>query len=112
MKTTNTKLLAGAILLLSIAIVISSFKSGDGSKKYTTMIVAKLGMKSNLSITIVGDKEQTAPIEGESNVAYDNIIKNAKMVNETINKLSADGYHLVQIVPETMITYYLFEKTN
>ena len=108
---TNTKILAGAIALFGLAVLISSFKTGDGQKKYTTMVVTRLGIKSNLAITIVNDKEKTAPIEMESQNGYENIIKNAQAINENINKLSADGYRLVQVVPESiLVTYYLFEK--
>ncbi len=111
MKTTNTKLLVGAILLLAITISISAFKSGDVPKKYTTMVVTKLGIKANLAITIVNETSKTEARELAGNYSYEGIISNAQAINETINKLASEGYRLVQIVPDqATVTYYLFEK--
>lgn len=110
MKINNSKFLLGLAVVAGLIVLSSSFKSG-ASKKYTTMVVTRLGIKANVAITIVSDGQKTEPIELASNNGYENIINNTQAINQSINKLSADGYRLVQVVPDNaIVTNYFFEK--
>ena len=111
MKIITAKLILGLAVIAGLVILISSFKTGDAQKKYTTMVVTKLGMKANVAITIVGENQKTEPVNIASSYSYDDIIKNAQAINDYLNKFTADGYRLVEIVPDSpTVTYYLLEK--